>query len=191
MLLAGYLPFCWFLLPLCQSCWPEILLFCMTPAMRDNPLHYWSHNLSLPRILEASVRLMLELHPSLTAGSPPCLDSTRLEAFRRVTWSSHVLVAPNSLISLLTEGKLGLKLKIKMAAVGLRNRRVLKLLLNPWFRRSKVKRFVTAGKFHKPIIIIINLLRETKNRGLCYEVWPALPGRGVPCGMDRDARRLA
>lgn len=48
-----------------------------------------------------------------------------------------------------------------MAAVGIRNRRVLKLLLNPWFRRSKVKRFVTAGKLHK-LIIIIDLLRETK-----------------------------
>ena len=48
-----------------------------------------------------------------------------------------------------------------MAALGV-NRRVLKLLLNPWLRRSKVKRFVTAGKLHK--LIIFNLLKETKNQ---------------------------
>jgi len=62
-----------------------------------------------------------------------------------------------------------------MAAVGIRNRRVLKLLLNPWFRRSTVKRFVTAGKLHK-LIIIIDLLRETKNRSLslCHRGWPAV-----------------
>ena len=48
-----------------------------------------------------------------------------------------------------------------MAAFGV-NRRVLKLLLNPWLRRSKVKRFVTAGKLVK--LIIFNLLKETKNQ---------------------------